>query len=218
MHLDLKTHLRESAGFILLILLIYQLFLSAILPDDWYIYSNRIAIWLILFVLGFTLNKWGKPLLTLLILISTIDLISNIFKLDIVNTISIYIEVLILFIVVGIYIYQTSKAAKINASVILQSINGYLLLALTSALIITMILNFDPTAFKFSSSINEASPLHDAQYMGLVTLSTLGYGDIVPKSPIARSISTLIAISGQLYLAIIIAMLVGKFASSQKKD
>ncbi|MFW5706197.1 MAG: ion channel [Bacteroidota bacterium] len=47
-------------------------------------------------------------------------------------------------------------------------------------------------------------------------MSTVGYGDIVPGTPIARSLATFISISGQLYIAIIIALLVGKFSGRQK--
>ena len=46
-------------------------------------------------------------------------------------------------------------------------------------------------------------------YYSLVTLSTLGYGDIVAVSRAARSLSALEAIVGQLYLAILLARLIG---------
>lgn len=46
-------------------------------------------------------------------------------------------------------------------------------------------------------------------YYSLVTMTTLGYGDIVPSSPAARSVATLQAVVGQLYLAVIVARLVG---------
>ena len=45
-------------------------------------------------------------------------------------------------------------------------------------------------------------------------MGTVGYGDFLPKTPFAKSFSTLIGVTGQLYVAIIISMLVGKFSSS----
>jgi hypothetical protein len=45
-------------------------------------------------------------------------------------------------------------------------------------------------------------------YFSFVTLTTLGYGDIVPKSELARVLATLQALTGQLYLAVLIARLV----------
>jgi voltage-gated potassium channel Kch len=52
-------------------------------------------------------------------------------------------------------------------------------------------------------------------YYTFVTFTTLGYGDIVPQTPVARSLAILISITGQIYIAIIIALLVGKFAGGQ---
>jgi len=48
-------------------------------------------------------------------------------------------------------------------------------------------------------------------------MSTLGYGDISPLIPLAKSLSILISVSGQMYIAIIIALLVGKVAGAQSK-
>ena len=52
---------------------------------------------------------------------------------------------------------------------------------------------------------------NDYLYFSFVTLTTLGYGDVIPVSHLARSTTMLIAVTGQLYMTILIAMLVGKF-------
>ena len=52
-------------------------------------------------------------------------------------------------------------------------------------------------------------------YYSFVTMTTLGYGDITPVGPQARSLSILLSITGPMYIAILIAKLVGKY-SSQK--
>jgi hypothetical protein len=51
------------------------------------------------------------------------------------------------------------------------------------------------------------------QYFSFTTLTTLGYGDIRPMSEIARMLSTVEAVSGQLFLAILIARLVSVYVS-----
>ncbi len=48
-----------------------------------------------------------------------------------------------------------------------------------------------------------------ALYYSFVTMSTLGYGDIVPRSSLARMAAAMQAIVGQLYLAVLVARLVG---------
>jgi voltage-gated potassium channel len=47
-----------------------------------------------------------------------------------------------------------------------------------------------------------------------VTLSTVGYGDITPLSPPARSLAFMEAIIGQIYLAVLVARLVGLHIAS----
>jgi hypothetical protein len=54
-----------------------------------------------------------------------------------------------------------------------------------------------------------ALPLSTAIYYSFVTLTTLGYGDIVPRSEMARGVAMLEAIGGQLYVAVLVAKLVG---------
>jgi voltage-gated potassium channel len=54
-----------------------------------------------------------------------------------------------------------------------------------------------------------AFPLSTAIYYSFVTLATLGYGDIVPRTEVARGIAVLEAIGGQLYVAVLVAKLVG---------
>lgn len=82
----------------------------------------------------------------------------------------------------------------------------YLLLALIFGAIYTTIAAVVPDAF--AGSAPQRAVLFDWGYFSLVTLTTVGYGDITPVARIARSIAALEALIGQLYPAIIIARLV----------
>ena len=55
-------------------------------------------------------------------------------------------------------------------------------------------------------------------YFSFVTLTTLGYGDIVPVSASARMLATMEALMGQLYLAVLVARLVGMQVSQRMLD
>ena len=55
---------------------------------------------------------------------------------------------------------------------------------------------------------SEFATFGDALWWGIVTLTTVGYGDIVPVDPFARSLANLEAIIGQFYLAMTVARLV----------
>lgn len=197
-------------------LLFVQLFVINCLPKEWQRLSNELCATTILLVLGFTLVHWRKIFIPLLITFVILEEISIFLRIEILNSILMLLNILIFVIVICVYITQTSRAQKVDASVILQSISGYLLLGMISSLLIVIIWNYDAGAFSFPNSYDSANiTLSEAQYLGLVTISTLGYGDIIPLAPIARSVTTFIAVSGQLYIAIIIALLVGKFISTK---
>ena len=55
-------------------------------------------------------------------------------------------------------------------------------------------------------------------YFSFVTLTTLGYGDITPLTRPAKNLVVLEAIFGQLYLAVLIARLVGQAQLYKKQD
>ena len=73
-----------------------------------------------------------------------------------------------------------------------------------------------PGAFSFQADEMGSfqAKFYDQLYFSFITMGTVGYGDLLPKTPFAKSFSTLIGVSGQLYMAIVIAMLVGKYAST----
>jgi len=100
------------------------------------------------------------------------------------------------------------KLKKVNAQVIAGSIATYLLFGLSGAMLFDMIDVLYPHSFKHSFNYGGG---YDMVYFSFVTLSTLGYGDITPHTPQGQAVAILVSIVGQLYLAILMAMLVGKF-------
>ncbi len=60
-------------------------------------------------------------------------------------------------------------------------------------------------------------PLVDAVYFSFVTLTTVGYGDILPLSRILRSLAVVEAVIGQLYVAVMIARLVALYGDKQNR-
>ena len=212
---DSKT--RNAAGYILLGLLLIQLFVLSCLPKDLQTLLFEISLSIILLVLGLTFIKWQRILIPLLVTIVALEFISKFVELEVFNSILILFNIMTLETVIALYIVQIYREQKVNTSVILQAINGYLLLGVISSLYIVLILKYDAGAFSFPDVYDILNiKLGEAQYIGLVTISTLGYGDIFPVTPIASSITTFIAITGQLYVAIIIALLIGKFSSAKQ--
>ncbi len=124
-----------------------------------------------------------------------------------------------LFLVFSL-IKQISSISTVTFKVILDSITGYLLLGFAFSLIVTAISLTIPEAY--STSINGnletkfIEPIQTNIYYTFMTFTTTGYGDIVPVHPFSKSLAVLIGVFGQLYVAVIISMLVGKYASTKK--
>ena len=109
------------------------------------------------------------------------------------------------------------KSETVNSEVVVNTISGYLLMGLGWSIIVSMwILNF-PESFSFTQEIGNNS--FNAFYYAFVTMTTLGYGDLLPLTAAAQSLSILISVSGAFYTTIVLGMIVGKYISteSQKK-
>ena len=122
-----------------------------------------------------------------------------------------------LFIVVFM-VRHVAKSAKVDLTIIISSINGYLLLGILGALFMgiveivhKLIYNLDSGAINFAGGAAEG--FHDYLYFSFVTMTTLGYGDVTPVSAFAKSVTMTIAVTGQFYMTILIAILVGKYLS-----
>jgi hypothetical protein len=108
----------------------------------------------------------------------------------------------------GLFSYL-KNSLSVSQAELYTAINIYLLLGLLWA---TLYLALDSF---FPGSIKVAAGLADRQtallYFSLITLSTVGYGDIVPLSGMARILTALEGVTGVLYIATTVALLVGRF-------
>jgi len=134
--------------------------------------------------------------------------------------------ILFFFLVISVILSHLLRAEKVTADMIFGSISVYLLLGMMWATIYSVLEIIQPGSFLSgmesigtgSSVLFTRSSFKSLIYYSFVTLTTLGYGDITPSTPPARMFSTLEAITGQLYIAILIARLVGlHIVHSQKK-
>jgi hypothetical protein len=126
-----------------------------------------------------------------------------------------------LFLVASL-ISQVSSTATVTVKVIVDSITGYFLLGLAFSLVVMLVSSFIPNAYNVSFSEGLESgifePIQDNIYYTFMTFTTTGYGDVVPTHSISKSLAVMISASGQLYVAIIIATLIGKYATSAKSE
>ena len=77
-----------------------------------------------------------------------------------------------------------------------------------------------PDSFTGLSAMNSASNTlrESIMYFSYITLLTIGYGDILPVTYLAQKATMLIGLMGQFYLAIMTAIIVGKFINQSLKS
>lgn len=104
---------------------------------------------------------------------------------------------------------RMGKAANVNTNVIYAAVNGYILLGLIGGMGFRLINHFYPYSFMFTNGLEPR--IDDLTYFSFITLSTLGYGDITPVTQPGQSLAIFISICGQMYTAIVIGIIIGKF-------
>ena len=97
---------------------------------------------------------------------------------------------------------------KITLDVICGALVIYLLIAVIWALLFRLLESMTPGSFAIAHTLGEESRIIFLYY-SLVTITTLGYGDITPVTEVARSFAALEAVIGQIYLVVLVARLVG---------
>jgi hypothetical protein len=102
------------------------------------------------------------------------------------------------------------RQREVTTNMIFGAIVTYLLAAVAFAYVFEILELFQPGSFSGIPDYASAQELGDALlYFSLVSLTTVGYGDITPMSGVARPLAALEGVFGTLYLAVMIARLVG---------
>ena len=128
---------------------------------------------------------------------------------------TLFFNILVLINIIERSARHIYKAKRFDTNIILASITIYLLIGLVGSLLFSMIETYDPKAIIYPDhliTLNNRNIL----YFSFTTLTTLGYGDILPANGLAQGITILISITGQLYLAILMAIIIGKFLNDMK--
>jgi hypothetical protein len=129
------------------------------------------------------------------------------------------LTILALSILAVLVLILVFREGPVTSHRIQGAIAVYLLLGLVWMSAYKLLYQTIPGAFRFPEG--ELSALrfkHGLVYFSFVTLTTVGYGDITPVHPLARSLAMAEALVGQLYPAILIARLVSmELASRQER-
>ena len=122
-----------------------------------------------------------------------------------------------------------AEEPKVTESLLMGATAGYLHIGLTAGLVMSALETIQPGSFEpltvadaaDSSVLAAAHAFSAINYHAFVCLTTVGFGDINPMLPLSRMVSVVTSITGPLYLAAVMGVLIGRFASSldrQAKD
>src|SRR5213596_1431709 len=122
--------------------------------------------------------------------------------------------------VVGNLLRFVLRAPSVNTEVLCASISAYLILGLMWTMAYWLVDQLTPGgAFSFNTNTGLRSINgFNGFYFSFITLSTVGYGDITPVSRIARWLAAMEAMTGLLYVAVLIARLVSLYSSPKPGD
>ena len=199
----------------LLVLLIFDPIISTRLDELGDVISE--VSYLIVLVLGvWTLmndRRWFILGLTLAILAIVMTALSLYFKSKTAFVIDLGIMLVFFVLSMGVALRHIFVDRELTANKLMGSLCVYLLIGVGWSILYAFVYLLTPDAFG-----NMQGKSGEFLYYSFVTLTTLGYGDIVPVTPMARTLAYLEAIAGQFYLAVLVAGLVGAYVSRRLPD
>ena len=130
-----------------------------------------------------------------------------------------YVMLVLLTLFLILTMYTATNHILLSDEIDLNCLFGatciYILLGLIFGNIYFLVFVAAPDAFTGVSDNSFSGQLVEMTYHSFVTLTTLGYGDINPVQPLARTLCYLEAVIGQMYLTILVAALVGIHIASR---
>ena len=126
------------------------------------------------------------------------------------RTVSDLISIVLLVFTFCIMLRRIGSVKEADFDVLCGAVAVYLLIGVVWALSYRLLEFLVPGSFEFSEAAGEFT-WSQFIYFSLTTLTTLCYGDITPVSPFARIWSTLEAVAGMLYVAVLVARLVSLY-------
>jgi hypothetical protein len=112
------------------------------------------------------------------------------------------------------------RSRRLTIDGIFATIVAYVIIAIIFSRLYLLLIAANPTSFALPVDAAQRTP-HllqvDLLYYSLITQCSVGYGDILPVSDAARMLAVIQAVVGQFYMAVVVAIFVGMYAT-QRRD
>ena len=125
------------------------------------------------------------------------------------------------------------REPRATRAVVSGAVAGYLLLGLSGGLVLSVLETIQPGSFLANTADGQAAIVRSPagggassvweldfariNYFAFVSLTTTGYGDITPALPPSRMASVVLGITGPLYIAVILGVLISRFAAPEEE-
>lgn len=129
------------------------------------------------------------------------------------------LSLIFLFMIASVSFYETYHYKTVTLQTLYGAVCTYLFMGMMWMEAYMLLFHLDHSAFSLSEKMIGHPMLQTTfTYFSFVTISTLGYGDILPITPFARTLTWLEAVMGQVYITILIAQLVGQYIAQRRNS
>jgi len=214
-------HLEQHGFRNLLILLLIYIFASPFLePYHKIKILAHLFLSITLFVALFTVQRHQgrRSLALILVLVLLVLYWLGIYEIIQFSRLGSYMLFILYFaLLIYSYVRELSRFQKVTVEILYGTLCLYLIIGLFWGSLYTLLNELQPGSYGGNLLDNtNGSKLHIFNYFSMVTLTTLGYGDITPQTPGAGSLCQLEAIIGQFFTAVIVGWMVGNMVSEQQ--
>lgn len=112
---------------------------------------------------------------------------------------------------------QVTRTDEVTVRVILGAVCGYLILIVIAVFAFLLLDYWIPNSFNNLAGGSVPDKYIQVSYFSMITLSTIGYGDITPANDSARLLAAFFGITGQFYMVALVGILISKFTSRNPK-
>jgi len=154
-------------------------------------------------------RKWAKAFLIIVGAILAVVVAHGIT--DIEHFGYIYVALLLVFLLAAAWFvgHHVLLTGTVDLNIIVGSVALYLIIGLTWSLVYAILLEIAPGSLSGIEAGSWFNYIPSTTYFSFVTLTTLGYGDIHPTTPIFEVLAILEAMTGLFYMAAVVASLIG---------
>ena len=160
---------------------------------------------------------WG--LLALLVVAVTVRYGAHLANKPDVSTAGLSLWTVVALLAAARAVRFAARTTAVNSEHLYAALDAYLLAGVFLGVLYWMLEQLSPGSLAVTGDSGpDAFSIPSAIYFSFVTLATLGYGDIAPRTETARGVAIVEAVAGQLFLAVMIARLVSIYARGGPHD